>query len=177
MGRRSKFSDQQWQVIEKRLIDGETARALAREFKISEATIRLRFSAAHKSAKAVANQLVSAEQALRALPVSTQITALNFADDLRAISINMAGAGKFGAATAHRLMGIAHGQVAKIDDAAPLDEDSMEALRGIAALTKMANDSSVIPSGLLAANKETMRDAQAQKAAPGLLPSSVNEFV
>lgn len=72
--------------------------------------------------------------------------------------MHLAGAGKFGAATAHRLSGIAHGKVSQIDDASPLNEESLESLKGIAVLTKMANDSSQIGINLLAANKEFIKD-------------------
>ena len=73
--------------------------------------------------------------------------------------MHLAGAAKFGAATAHRLSGLAHGQVDKIDDANPME--SQEVLQGISALTKMANDSSTIGMNLLNANKDMMREAQA----------------
>lgn len=77
--------------------------------------------------------------------------------------MHLAGAAKFGSATAHRLSGIAHGKVAEIDDAAPLDEKSLESLKGVAVLTKMANDASQIGVNLLAANKEMIRDLNAGK--------------
>jgi len=157
MGRPSKLNDKQWAEVEKRRLAGESDRAIAKDFKISEAAIRGRFSALHRNVKSVAQQLVSAECALRELPLSAQVTALNLADELRAISMHLASAGKYGAATAHRLAGIAHGKVAEIDDSAPLNEDSMESLKGISVLTKMANDASVIPMNLLAANKDAVK--------------------
>lgn len=58
--------------------------------------------------------------------------------------------------TSHRLSGIAHGQVEKIDDADPITEESLETLKGIAVLTKMANSSSEIGLNLLRANKEAV---------------------
>ena len=158
MGRPSKLNEKQWTGIGERLLKGEKARALAREFKVAESTIRERFSALHGNVKAVANQVVAAEQALRALPVSAQISALNLADELRAISTHLAGAAKYGAATSHRLSGIAHSNVQKIDDATPLNAESLENLKGVAVLTKMANEAATIGANLLAANKETVRD-------------------
>lgn len=41
-----------------------------------------------------------------------------------------------------------------IDDAAPVSAESMETLKGIAVLTRMANESSEIGINLLRANKE-----------------------
>ena len=108
--------------------------------------------------KSVAGQLVRAEEALRELPVSAQLSALTLADELRAISLHLAGAAKYGAATAHRLAGVAHGKVQEMDDAAPLGE-SMDTLRNVAVLTKMANDASTIGLNLLAANKDMLKPA------------------
>jgi len=137
---------------------GETTRSLAREFKISESTIRERLSAQVEKIKSVANQILTTEAALKSLPISAQITAHNLADQLRSISGHLAGAANFGAATAHRLAGIAHGKVSEIDDAAPLSEESMQSLKGIAVLTRTANEASEIALNLLKANKETIDD-------------------
>jgi len=157
MGRPSKLSEAKWAELGKRLLAGESGRELARQYKVSESAIRLRFSAQHKAVKNVAHQLLSAEQALHSLPLSAQISALSLADELRAISMHLAGAAKYGSATAHRLAGIAHAKVKEIDDDAPLDEQSIESLRGVAALTKMANEAASTGLNLLAANKDRLR--------------------
>lgn len=154
MGRPSKLTEAQWSKIAERLASGESARSLAREFKISEAAVRARLSAQTDVVKTLANQMVATEAALKALPVSAQVIAHNLADQLRSISGHLAGAANYGAATAHRLSGIAHGKVAMIDDAAPLSEESIGELKGIAVLTKMANEASEIGVNLLRANKE-----------------------
>lgn len=158
MGRKSSLNEKQWAEIGKRLLAGkESARALAREFGTSEASVRRKFPAQRKDVKTVANQILAAEQALADLPVSSQIDAVNLAHELRAISIHLAGAAKFGAATAHRLAGIANGEVEKIDDAKPLDADSLSSLKTVAVLTKVANEASVIGVNLLSANKEMVK--------------------
>jgi hypothetical protein len=154
MGRNSKLTDVQWEEISKRLLDGEKARALAREFEISEAAIRKRLGAQCEQIKVVANQLVVAETNFRALPISAQIKARTLADRLKSISENLADAAHYGALTAHRLAGIANGQAEKVDDAEP--EKSVDALQRIAGLTKMANAASEIGINLLRANKETI---------------------
>lgn len=158
MARPSKLTDAQWEKIGKRLLAGESASSLAREFGIGKATISERFANRIKSVKDAANQIVAAESALSKLNVSEQIAARSLADDLKAISQHLAGAARFGAATAHRLSGIAHSKVAEIDDSAPMSGESTETLKGIAVLTKMANEASEIPLGLLKANKEMVDD-------------------
>lgn len=154
MARPSKLTEKQWQAIAERMASGESVRSLAREFKLSESTIRERLSAQTEKVKAVANQILATERELKALPISAQITAHNLADQLRSISGHLASAANYGAATAHRLSGIAHAKVEMIDDGAPLDESSVEELKGISALTRMANAASEIGINLLRANKE-----------------------
>ena len=158
MGRKSSLTDKQWAEIEKKLIAGESGRQLAKVYGISEAAIRKRFGSHVKQIKDVANQLVAAEAAFDSLPISAQISARTLANELREISLHLAGAARYGSATAHRLSGIAHGKVQEIDDSKPLDEASLESLKGIAVLTRMANDSSQIGLNLLAANKEAIKE-------------------
>ena len=152
MGRKSSLTEKQWAEIERRLLAGEAGRVLAREFGISEAAIHKRCGSQTKQIKSVANQLVTAELALRALPLGAQISARTLADRLKAISENLAGAAEYGAATAHRLAGIAQGQVERIDDADPLR--SANEIASIALLMKVANSSSEIGLNLLKANKD-----------------------
>lgn len=176
MGRKSKLTGEQWAQVEGRLMEGESRRALAREFKISEASIRARFpNAQQDQVKIVANQIVATERALQALPIPAQISAHNLAAKLRAISDNIASAAHYGAATAHRLTALANSEVAKVDDADPLGGDSMEAMRGVSALTKLANDSAAIALNLLAANKDTLKEAEAQ-ARQRSIPESLDAF-
>lgn len=73
------------------------------------------------------------------------------------MNMHMAGAGKFNSATSHRLAGIAHGQIDKVDDANPME--SQEVLQGVAALLKLSNEAAVIPLGLVKANADVMRGA------------------
>lgn len=158
MGRKSALTENQWQSIGQRLLKGEPCRVLAREFEISEAAIRKRFGTQTKQIKDVANQLVAVETAFKALPISAQISARTLADELKEISMHLAGAARYGAATAHRLSGIAHAKVSEIDDAAPLNDDSLKTLKGIAILTQMANGSAEIGLNLLRANKDLKLD-------------------
>jgi AcrR family transcriptional regulator len=154
MARPSKLTDAQWEAIGKRLLAGESAASLAREFGVSKAAISARFSKRTETIKSVAKQIVETERALSFLNVSEQMAARSLADDLRAISEHLAGAARFGAATAHRLAGIAHMKASEIDDARPLNDESIKSLKGIAVLTRMANESSEIGVNLLRANKD-----------------------
>lgn len=158
MGRKSALTEKQWADIGRRLLAGEKGRALAREFEVSEAAIRKRCGAQTKQIKDVANQLVAAETAFSALPISAQISARTLADELKEISMHLAGAARYGAATSHRLAGIAHGKVAEIDDAKPFDDKSRMALSDIASLTKMSNDAASIGMDLIRVTKDVRPD-------------------
>lgn len=163
MGRKSTLTESQWNEIQERLLRGESGRSLAKEFGVSEAAIRKRIGAQTKKIKNVANQIVTAEQAFKALPIGAQISTRTLVDELRDISSHLSGAAKYGAATAHRLSGIAHAKVQEIDDASPLDDKSRLALSDISVLTKMANASSEIGLNLLNANKDMIAEANKPK--------------
>jgi hypothetical protein len=135
-------------------------RSLAREFGVSESSARERISAQTAQIKSVANQIVNTERALSALPINAQITAHNLASKLRSITDNLASAAHYGAATAHRLSAIANAEVAKIDDVDPMI--SIEALRGVSALTSLANESGKIALNLMAANKDRAFEGEEQ---------------
>jgi len=158
MGRTSKLTDRQWEEIRKRLLMGEKTRQLAREYGVSASRISERFSERIEEIRTVAARVVKAEDALKmiqtevaAMPISERIATLTMADDMRTISTHLSGAARYGAATAHRLMGIANGQVDKVDDANPME--SQEVLQAISALTKISNESSKTGIDLINASK------------------------
>lgn len=157
MGRPSKLNELQWTSIKNRLLRGELKSALAKEYGIGVTTITDKFPGSLKELKDLANQMVSVEATFQTLPFADRVSVLSLTEDLKAISSHLAAAAKFGSATAHRLSGIAHAKVLEIDDAEPLNEQSMESLKGIAVLTRMSNDASNIGINLLNANKEAVK--------------------
>lgn len=170
MGRPSKLTPQQWAEVERRLLAGETARALGREFGISEASIRGKLGTNHalsaQSARVqeTAQKLADAHTALAALPPAQRPVAMDLAEKLRSISNSLASAAELGARTAHRLQALANTEVGKVDDVNPLS--SVENLKGVSALTKLANDSASIALNLLAANKDTVKRLNDEGDAP-----------
>lgn len=163
MARPSKLSPEQWAEVERRAAAGEGVRALAREFGVDEAAIRRRVNPQTPQVRAVAEKLADAQTALAALPIPQQYIAVNLAEKLRNISQSLASAAELGAATAHRLHALANAEVSKVDDAEPLA--SLENLRSVGVLTKLANESATIPLNLLAANKETVKKLNDDPAA------------
>lgn len=155
MARTSKLTDAQWNDIEKRMLAGEKAAILAKEYGIDRAQITRKITPSVRNVKTVANQLLTAETALKQLPITQQIATLSLVDELRAISTNLASAGKYGAINANRLSGLANAQLNTVDEEDI--ESSGVALKMVSILTDMANESSKVPLGLLNANKDQMQ--------------------
>ncbi len=152
-----KITSKQWEEIQKRMLAGEATRQIARDYGVTEAAIRKKLGTRTKQIKAVANQIVAVEENFSALDLGSQIAASNLACELRQISAHLAKAAVYGSATAHRLFGIAHQKVQEIDDATPLSGDGINTLQGIAALTKMGNESASVGLNLLNAQKEAVK--------------------
>lgn len=175
MGRPSKLTPAQWDEVARRAAEGEGIRALAREFGVDEAAIRRRVSPQTPQVRSVAVQLVEAQKALAALPPPQQHLAMSLADKLRSISLSYASAAELGAKTAHRFHALANMEAQKVDDANPLSPDSVEAMKGIAIMTKLGNDALVPAASLLAANKPTVeRLNQERPAVPQIDPTKLS---
>lgn len=158
MARPSSLTHEQWAEVERRKLAGETVRSLSAAFGISPGQISKRFpNKGNETVKEVAQQLAAAQTALAALPLHQQHTALSLVDSLRNISTSLAAGAELGAKTAHRLQALANSEIGKVDDADPLDSSSIEKLKGVSALTRLANDASAMGLNLLGANRETVK--------------------
>lgn len=159
MARPEALSDKNKDEVSKLLANGQSMRSIAKQFGVSEGVIRKCVNTQFNPIKEVANQIATAELAYEKFPVKTQVKIRILADDLKDISHHLASAAKFGAITSHRLLAIANSQVDKIDEVDPLlTEDVM---KGVAVLTKIANESSVIGINLINANKEQIKQINA----------------
>lgn len=156
MGRPSKLSDKQWEEVGRRLLAGEKPADLCREFKVSPPTLSRRFAKRTETIKTVANQILATEAALGGLPLSEQVEAVTLAGKLRSISMHMADAANYSAATSHRLAGMAHLKTAEIPDG-PLTDKAKDTIKDVVALQRSANEAATIPLNLLAANKDSVK--------------------
>jgi hypothetical protein len=154
MGRTSKLTEKQWKEVDDRLRNGEKPLLLAKEYKISKSLVYDRLSGKVQKEKVLAHKILTVENEFKALPISGQVSVINFLDDLRAISSNLAGAARNGSMTAFRLSSIAAKHVDKIDDDNPME--SQENLQAISALTKMTNDAASLGINLINLNKEKL---------------------
>jgi hypothetical protein len=176
MGRKSKLTPAQWAEVERRVLSGETASALGREFGISETAIRNKLATKENlseqslKVREVAEKLAGAEMALQSLHPRQREAAVDLAEKLRNISTSLACAAELGAKTAHRLQALSNSEVAKVDDADPMA--SLDSLRNVGVLTKLANDSAAIALNLVAANKETVVRLNAETPKPAAIPAA-----
>lgn len=169
MGRRSLLTPEQWLEIERRhIVDGVSINALAIEFGINESSVRRKIKPDKAEAKSstkelrdIAHDRVKADaeskriaDKIAELPYAKQRIVSELARKLTAITEHLCSAAEYGASTAHRLAGIANGKAMLIDDASPLDDSSLLELKGIAVLTRTANEASEIGVNLLKANKD-----------------------
>jgi hypothetical protein len=171
MGRPSKLSLDQWAEIERRMLNGEAVRALAREFEIQPSVIRDKLSARVKSIKSTAEQLAAGETSLRCLPVTAQIVALDYVERLKSISNNMLAGADYSAKTFHRMAAFAHGQTDQIDEKNPGDETSAKAIQAAAGFTALANKAAEVPLALVSAGKA--RELQAEQSPDHRTPEQI----
>lgn len=157
MARTSKLTEAQWHDIEKRMLAGEKAAVLAKEYGIDRAQITRKITPSVRNVKTVANQLLNAETALKQLPITQQIATLSLVDELRAISTNLASAAKYGAVNANRLSNLANQQLNTVTDENLMTGEGLVALKTVGALTDLANEASKVPLGLLNANKDQVQ--------------------
>lgn len=152
-GRPSKLTEPLRVEIGKRYAAGESIRALSREYKIPESTLRLNFSAQAQEIREVATALACAETALMRLPVSAQRSALSLADTLKATQTSYSQAAQTGASNAAKLQSLAEAKINRLDD-----DCEPEELRPIAALAETAKISAALATSLITGNRQRMQD-------------------
>ena len=147
MSRPSKLSESQWQEIGRRLVLGESARSLAREYGVSETAIRKRFGSHAKEILTTAKELSSVEQKVKKMEVGSQALVRTVTDYLNSIGTNLALAADRNTRTSARLAALAETQMTKVE------EGDMGALPGVSILTKCSNEAASIGVAFLGTNK------------------------
>jgi hypothetical protein len=155
MGRPSKLTESQWDELGQRLSGGEIPADLSREYGISQTSISKRFSQFPK------NEIRKVAETLAAMPVQASAAAMTLADTLRTMQGSANRGGQYGLATAEVLHERAYREVRKIGDE-PVD---LETLKGVAALTRTANEAASMGMVLLAANRDSGKGDAAQPIA------------
>ena len=173
------------------MVENESIYALAKEFGVNESTIRRKIKPNfadkaevaqkhHADLRSIAiekaridKESQSISEKIAELPYAKQVIVHDLSRRLVNISNSLASAAELGAATAHRLSALANSEVAKVDDAEPLA--SVENLKGVAALTKLANESATIALNLLSANKDRIKEVEDMERTKAI-PSGLDHF-
>jgi predicted DNA-binding protein YlxM (UPF0122 family) len=159
MARPSKLTERQWEELTLRNLQGESLSKLAKEFGIAKGAVSERFKKKNpEHLKAVAHQKVAVEKSIDELSVIERRIVNNLADELRAISMNMASTAKNQAVTSRIMSAAARKQAEKVDQDNPMGNP--ELLQVVAACTKVVNDASVVPLALMKENREAMQQHQ-----------------
>ena len=156
-GRKPKLTPKQIEELKRRRLSGESVRGLAKEYKVSPATISTLISKRTEIQKVVANKLATAEMDFEALPISEQCSVRNLADQLKGISTDLAAAAKSGSVIARRLNHIAEMQSLQVDEHGTIEENALP-LKAVMMTCQVANEAGKIPLNLLAANKKAIDD-------------------
>jgi len=155
MDKREKLTPPQWYEIEQRVLNGESQRALAKEFGLSSRGLNKRVGEKVKKIAQAATKIAEAQIAVNSLSISGKISAQTLAEKLMSITDNLSSAAEVSARTAHRLSKLANEKVQNITSD-NLEEEAGN-LRMVNGLTNMANEASKIPLGLLQSNKEQVQ--------------------
>lgn len=142
-----KVSLRQWREIDARMAKGESARAVAKDYDITEGAIRYRAKSAPpgKPKTPAFSEIASAIAAhVERMPACQ--------DDMAAIKTALVAAARSSAVTAQKLAAIAAKQVELVDKIDPMD--TAEVLQGIGALTKLSNDAGAVGMAFLSAERK-----------------------
>jgi hypothetical protein len=156
MARPSSLTDKQKQEILRLSLAGESPYVIAQRTGIPESTVRRNVSAVSTTIKSAANQIVSGEEKIAALPVPAQIIATEYAASLRAMRAELGKAAAIGAKNAarmHALAALALDQAS--EDPGAIDTESLKVAAGV---TKAGNDAAAIALDLMRINKDSGQD-------------------
>lgn len=159
MGRPPALDDRQKAEIGRRLAAGESGRKLAKEFRVSESTIRANISAHSAKIRSVANKLATAEVELGELPISAQSAARSLADQLKGLSTSLVKTAAVNGKTAERLAAMAaeHVEGLALKPGMTVEEVmGLEVQLGLAnGLLVTSNRATSLGTKLMAANEAT----------------------
>lgn len=145
-------------MLGERLLSGEKAAELSREYGVPKSSISERFAEQMRTVRNVAQKVADAQIEVKALPPAQRRAVNMLADKLVSISEKVASGAEYMASTYLGASSIANSLYAKIDPVDPFgSEESVKALKGLGIFTDIANKVAITPMNLLAANKEAFR--------------------
>lgn len=166
----TKLTRDQWNDIERRLLEGERGFALAKEYGVSEGTIRYRFPKKREELDNAVDAVIQARTAVAKLPKSLQLRVANLADVKMQIIDMQSRSALLAAQTAYKMTQIANTQADKIDEHAP-DLDTARVVHGFLETAKVA---SFQPIELMKVAKDAQPDVVDAEEVPKIDPSKLS---
>jgi len=166
----TKLTRDQWNDIERRLLEGERGFALAKEYGVSEGTIRYRFPKKREELDNAVDAVIQARTAVAKLPKSLQLRVASLADVKMQIIDMQSRSALLAAQTAYKMTQIANTQADKIDEHAP-DLDTARVVHGFLETAKVA---SFQPIELMKVAKDAQPDVVDAEEVPKIDPSKLS---
>lgn len=159
MARPSKLTEKQWDEVIRRHLAGESISKLAAEFSIARSAMSEKISDRSNRIKTVANQMVTAERAMKELPVTDRVHVETVRSRLSILEDVYLQTADIAARNSRYMHNLAGEQKQYVDDAQPLaSKSSRGAVDAFIKLTNAGNAAMVIPSTLLKASQERLKD-------------------
>jgi len=147
-----KLSKAQLTKAKIRIEGGESLRSVARDYKVSPSGLSQRLSPYSPTVKKAAKQLVAAEEQIYSLKKTEQLAVFSLAEELRAVSLNLAGTARVNSLTAKRFAVIAHKQAQKVSADNPMD--NQEEMQAVSACITISNNATATGLNLLKINRD-----------------------
>ncbi len=162
MSKSPKFSPMQRMEAESRVYSGESIRQTSRAMGIPESTVRNWCANKHNQIKVIADQLVTAERNVRALPAVAQVRVRSMVELMLMMTNSLMAAGASQAQVAERLSTRAAARSVDIDH--PDEARAAKALIDVHNLSKTADIAATLPMGIARAHQDAaaklMRSAE-----------------
>ena len=166
----TKLTRDQWNDIERRLLEGERGFALAKEYGVSEGTIRYRFPKKREELDNAVDAVIQARTAVAKLPKSLQLRVANLADVKMQIIDMQSRSALLAAQTAYKMTQVANTQADKIDEHAP----DLETARIVHGFLETAKVASYQPIELMKVAKDAQPDVVDAEEVPKIDPSKLS---
>jgi len=140
MGRPSKLTTEQWEELGNRLLGGETAYSLSKEYGVSNASISERFSERNRNIRTIAESVIETNRVVASLPKQEQAAVNRLITETEAIGANAVSAVLSASEAAKLLNAGALAQLRGIILTRPLTDDDREAMKDAAGMLKMGNE-------------------------------------
>ena len=176
MGRPSKLTETQWKELGSRLLGGEKAASLAREYGVPRSAISERFSERNRTVRELATQVVEVNRAITARPVEEQKAIHQLVEDMETISRNYTSQAVAQSEAGRLLSTGALAQLKGIILTRPLTDEDRDGIKDAVGMIRAANEAAVPTRDMLTMNKDRMVRELEKADVVEMEPANVREL-